>query len=85
MDFGIHAKVDEDKGSPLQNGANYLRLYYCGRGRKIESSAEALRVVPPPVHLSLHKKIAVLQTLRVTAGAKGSGWHIVWVEPAGVG
>ena len=27
-------KVDEDKGSPLQNGANYLRLYYVGEAGK---------------------------------------------------
>ncbi len=46
MDFDLQrtAKVDEDEGSPLQNGANVPIT----AEQKIEGSAEALRVRHDP-------------------------------------
>jgi hypothetical protein len=49
MDFGSHAKVDEDEGSPLRNGANHFGGDFDQQQNgKIESSAEAFRVCHTP-------------------------------------
>ena len=58
MDFDLHVwivRVDEDKGSPLQNGAKLAETQQV----KIERSAEALRVChtrhsfPPKITLPI--------------------------------
>lgn len=46
----VRRGVDEDEGSPLQDGVKDARR------SKIERSAEAFRVAPPPVHLSLQRE-----------------------------
>jgi len=50
MDFGLRAEVDEAEGSPSRVGANGRGLRYeaAGRARKIDRSADALRVCHHP-------------------------------------
>jgi hypothetical protein len=41
MDFGVNSKVDEDEGSPLQNGVNYS-LFSEQENREISGSLPGL-------------------------------------------
>jgi hypothetical protein len=76
-------KVDEDEGSPLQNGVNSLGFRYAARTRarllnqrekKIERSAEALRVRHTR-HIFPSKDNPAYNTREQSRGQKGWEWQ----------
>ena len=87
MDFGSQARVDEDEGSPLQNGVNQvggrakpIRDANLGKSkdqRKPSGSAMTRHSFPPDETLNINPAS--------DRGDKGQGVANVWVERAGVG